>query len=787
MLIRTEASQRRWQVKHNRRLALHELRFGPGDVTAGSEDELQAVVAGKSASCDLPITIRESKFYRNLTKRISSGEAPRRTYLELEESLNDSGEVWENSWIRFPASKLSARALETLLSDIGLQSRDGFKTTRTDSQRYTFNHEGRPWVRVPISYGLKLALADLLGSQPHVPESIRAEAERLLGHFSNDNTSPETTSFHVVSATPRGSIGEQVARESARRFLFTTLLMSWANQRFGLAENGQRGMVYHGPHPPVRQTELSSCISDAFYRELFMSPCLSGWDDGEAKSEYMHLCHQVLSRSQLNSVAKLREAGIISNNLIVLPSPSNVSLANNGIHVTMGSRSLARSLQEEEPARAVREEKRLGDLAIKIFEHFLPLFVGTYSAAPYRIDFAQFHPEVLLAFLPHELDFTHLRLMWREWKEKSKLRILGRPVTPYGPLWLDRAIASLFRLRGDLVPDYRLLNYPVAWLATEHASALDGEPGNTNRLAAELDQLGIADRRMSFYMPLRLRQLETVGYSGFEARYYSLFPSYDRDMAPATDLQQLLLAASYRMAMDGSVGHEDIPDDPTSESERRQPFFFSAAGLPAFYVHKRTRNELLRRILRHCKNTRSSWRHSDYLRVSISDYRHALLAFLEEAASGIIEDFEANVLLGDLRWRLADSRMGAAERVVTEILNKCGERDAARTNAAEFNRAAEKYYRDDLRQAQLKEALHHLRQEVEAAPSGADEELRTLIRCGVRVQDPMRFLDSIGDRVLREELSPTELESLLNLLLVFSAVENGRGEQVSSEEMVREA
>jgi hypothetical protein len=32
-------------------------------------------------------------------------------------------------------------------------------------------------------------------------------------------------------------------------------------------------------------------------------------------------------------------------------------------------------------------------LAIKIVEHFLPLFVGAYSAAPYRLDFADFHPE----------------------------------------------------------------------------------------------------------------------------------------------------------------------------------------------------------------------------------------------------------------------------------------------------------------------------------------------------------------------------------------------------------
>jgi hypothetical protein len=782
MLLRTEASVPHGEWK--RRLALHDLPFGPTDVTGGSEDELQAVVAGKPGSCDLPIAIRDSKFHRNLTKRILSGEAPRKAYLEIEEFLNDPAEVWENSWVRFPANRLSAHALETLHRDLGLGSRNGHLPTRTDSHRYSFEQEGQGWVRVPISYSLKLALDDVIGSQPHMPQRMRAEAERLLGHFSNDNTSPETTSFHVVSANAHRSLGEQVARESARRFLFTTLLMMWANKRFGLSEHGQRGMVYHGPHPPLRQTELSSYISDSFYRELFMSPCLSGWDDGEAKAEYMHLCHQVLSRSQLNSVAKLREAGIIANNLIVLPNPSNVSLANNGIHVSMGSRSLSRALHAEEPANALWQEKWLGDLAIKVFEHFLPLFVGTYSAAPYRIGFAQFHPELLLAFLPHELDFTHLRLMWREWKEKAKLKILGRPATPYGPEWLDDAIAKLFGLRGDLVPDYRLLNYPVAWLSTEHASALDGEPGNTSRLAAELDQLGIVDRRMSFYMPLRLRQMATCGYSGFEARYYSLFPSYDRDMAPAVDLQQLLLAAAYRMALEGSVRHEDIPDDATFESERRQPFFFSAAGLPAFYVHKRTRNEFLRRILRHCKNTRSSWRHPEYLRVSVSDYRHALVAFLDETAAGTVQEFEASLLLGDLRWRLADKRMRASERVVSEILHRSDERDATRMDATAFNRAAEKYYREDLRELQLREALQHVSEDLRSSATLADPSTRSMIRCGVRVQDPIRFLDSIGDRLMREDLSQTEIESLLNLLLVLSAAETDRREPSNSPEIV---
>ena len=110
-----------------------------------------------------------------------------------------------------------------------------------------------------------------------------------------------------------------------------------------------------------------------------------------------------------------------------------------------------------------------------------------------------------------------------------------------------------------------------------------------------------------------------------------------------------------------------------------------------------------------------------------------------------------------------------------------------RTNAAEFNRAAEKHYRDDLRQSQLREALNYLREDVAESPIKADEELRALIRCGVRVQDAARLLDAIGDRVLREELSSAELESLLNLLLVFSAVEHGGSERVSTEQVVNRA
>jgi len=752
--------------------SLDELPFGAGDATAGSEDELQTVVAGRANDCDLPLSIRESRFFRNIALRRASGEAPRRALLELEAFLNDSREIWESSWIRFPQSRLSTHARHIFQSDLNLM-REGSIRERSDAARFRFTQSGEEWLRIPISYAMKLSLADLAGTQPHMPDTMHAEASRLMRYFLSDNTSPETTSFHVVTADSKGSVGQRVARETARRFLFTSLLISWANRRFGLLESGQRALVYHAPVPSVHQEELSSCISDSFYRELFMSPCLSGWSDGEAKYEYMHLCHQVLSRSQLNAVAKLREAGIIANELIVLPSLSNVSLANNGVHVSMGSRSLGRRLQGQS-GFLPEDEKRLGDLASKIYEHFLALFVGTFSAAPYRIGFAQFHPERLLSFLPHELDFTHLRLMWREWKEKAKLSAFGRPLTPYGPRWLDGIIGGLFRLRGDCVPDARLLTYPVAWLATEHASALDGTQGNVRRLSSELDELGIVDQRMSFYMPLRLREQQRDGYSGFEARYYSLFPSYDRDMVPALELQQFLLAFSYKLALQGEVAHELIPDDPTSESERRQPFFFSAAGLPAFYVRQDSRNQLLRTILLNCKKTRPSRRHPGYVRISIRDYRKAALAFVQQAGADLAESMDMQSTLADLAARCDDKQQQASERLVDGVMGG-STKSALDVEAREFNRMTEGFYRDALRREHLREAFSHLREDLTTLEKC--EDARRQIRHGVRVQDPARFLQDVEPRVPTDDLSLQEVGALLLLLMVLTERDARRAAQ----------
>lgn len=134
----------------------------------------------------------------------------------------------------------------------------------------------------------------------------------------------------------------------------------------------------------MRQRLLNDLIPDVFYRELFMSSCLSGWQCGEEKHHYMALCHEVLSRSQLNALGKLKEAGIIANNLVVLPNASNISLANNGTHLSLGSRVLTGLMADAGSCYGELEEKHYGDLVIKICEHFLPLIAGTAVSVPTR-------------------------------------------------------------------------------------------------------------------------------------------------------------------------------------------------------------------------------------------------------------------------------------------------------------------------------------------------------------------------------------------------------------------
>ena len=387
------------------------LPFGPGDTTAGAENELLTVVTGPRDQVDLARTVAESNYFKNLERRAATGDASKSLVRGIEDFLSDNRDnAWENSWVYFPADLMTPYAREVFDGDLYADKRQR-GARRSDADRFQVQRNGVSCIRIPVSYLLKLALADAISVDRKPHPAIRDTGERLLRHFLNDNTSPETFSFHTVGETGDTGLGRTLAEETLRRFLLVQFLTMYANEKFELRSRGQETLICLDPHTPARQKQLNELVSDSFYRDLYMSPCLSGWDQGETKHQYMILCHEVLSRSRLNTMGKLRECGILALDLVTLPTVSNTSLANNGTHISLGSRRLTALMAAGAREFTAADEKRIGDLVVKIVEHFLPLFVGAYSAAPHRLDFRDFHPETVLGFLPHELDFTHLRCL----------------------------------------------------------------------------------------------------------------------------------------------------------------------------------------------------------------------------------------------------------------------------------------------------------------------------------------------------------------------------------------
>lgn len=483
----------------------------------------------------------------------------------------------------------------------------------------------------------------------------------------------------------------------------------------------------------------------------------------------MQLCHEVLSRSHLNAVVKLRDAGIVTSNLVVLPNTSNASLSNNGVHVSLGSERLRHALADPGSGFDARHEKYLSDLVIKIVEHFLPLFVGLYSAAPYRLDFTDFHPERALGYLPHQLDFTHLRKLWGAWKQKARLKVLGHTVTPLGPVWLDTLLARTLQLRGDWVPDIRLLDYPVALTSTDQSPALDGTMGNHERAKRDLADLGVFDPRMSFYMLYKPREYQRVGFSGFEGRFYSLFADDRLDQAPAVELQRLITALAWHYIASGTATHAHIPDSRFVESERRQFFFASAMGLRAVYVRRDTPNLFLQRVLAQCKRTRPSARYHGYLKVYLPDYQQALVNLLRIDAAPLIASQELEDVVEDLESRVrAPELYSAAARLNKDILSEAGERNPFALRAREYNTAAERHYRGALKRRSLEQALDELETDLLAfeTENHLDQNSRRALDAILGEDESRAFLRKRRAAVLDAELPEAELLKLLRLLLL---------------------
>jgi hypothetical protein len=107
-------------------------------------------------------------------------------------------------------------------------------------------------------------------------------------------------------------------------------------------------------------------------------------------------------------------------------------------------------------------------------------------------------------------------------------------------------------------------------------------------------------------------------------------------------------------------------------------------------------------------------------------------------------------------------------------MEQSGARDALKLSSREFNRLAEHHYREALRRENLREAFEQLREDAQALGKSQHPDLGAIVRHSVRVQDPVRFLDSIGERLVGDQLTEQEAAAVLNLLLLLSSLEGER-------------
>ena len=238
----------------------------------------------------------------------------------------------------------------------------------------------------------------------------------------------------------------------------------------------------------------------------------------------------------------------------------------------------------------------------------------------------------------------------------------------------------------------------------------------------------------------------------------------------------MVTALAYRYVATGTYTHADIPDDPDTESERRQLLFAAAAGLPVAYVRRATRNRFLLQVLARTRRTRPSKRHPQYLKVWLDDYRRALVELLAADGAPLL-DAEAAATLADLRARLAQPLERSSAGVLTRaVLAELGAKNPLDVDAATFNAAAEHYYRDGLRHRQLAEGIEAFTQllgdTARRARSGEGAALGDGLQQLSGERGPQQFVALTARSVARETAGPGTLRAWIGLVLLnVAAVE----------------
>jgi hypothetical protein len=107
--------------------------------------------------------------------------------------------------------------------------------------------------------------------------------------------------------------------------------------------------------------------------------------------------------------------------------------------------------------------------------------------------------------------------------------------------------------------------------------------------------------------------------------------------------------------------------------------------------------------------------------------------------------------------------------MTSAILDIAGAKSPLKMKADDFNKAAEKFYRVDLKMRHVREAFRFLEEDlsrVEADSAKDKPEIIKALQFALNDQEASRFVSMAKRRVLDEEISTGELIKLINLILI---------------------
>jgi hypothetical protein len=277
-----------------------------------------------------------------------------------------------------------------------------------------------------------------------------------------------------------------------------------------------------------------------------------------------------------------------------------------------------------------------------------------------------------------------------------------------------------------------------------------------------------------------------MGYSGFEGRYYSLFESLRSDMGRAADLQTLITLLAYKWVAYDKVTRRTIPDTPFCESERRQIVFDTAIGLPTFFVKGNTGNFFLKHILKYTEGIRTSSRYPGYFRVHTAEYKKALVRFLEQEATDLIETLHLKETFRDLKRRIEHpAEHSTGSRLTRSILQTANAKSPFDLDAENFNAAAESYFRNGLRLGHMEEGVGDLAERFRR-DRGFQQFLRerdpSLPRRLLGNRTPEVFWNGLPQKMAQGMLSLKEIENLTQALLLSIAFDAERADITTHEQ-----